>query len=186
MFLWTRKPQVSRACQNIVAKCPRLFRLMSGKNGEYTLSKTIIISQNVPLDMWKVVLRTLPIDFRHTVEKTSAQNQKTIMKLSLFCKRLFLKNSFSTYRKHFWPTCRNVSLKIWNFFAQSPRKNMNLPFPKKCFLWTPIRQSRQPCRNVSANGLNFPLRFQDHYWYHHSFWKFVIFTQMSENFQLHD
>ena len=50
------------------ASCPK-------KNGEYTLSKTIIISQNVPLDMWKVVLRTLPIDFCHTVEKTSAQKQ---------------------------------------------------------------------------------------------------------------
>ena len=106
---------------------------MSEKNGEYTLSKTIIISQNVPLDMWKVVLRTLPIDFCHTVEKTSAQNQKTIMKLSLFCKRSFLWNSFSTYRKQFQPTCRNVSLQTWNFFTQSLKKIMNLLFPKKKF-----------------------------------------------------
>ena len=133
IFLWTRKLQIWRPCQKFVAKCHRLFRLMPEENGEYTLSIIFTILQNVPLDKWKVVLRTLPIDFCHTVEKTSAQNQKTIMKLSLFCKRLFLKNSFSTYRKHFWPTCRNVSLKIWNFFAQSPRKIMNLPFPKKMF-----------------------------------------------------
>ena len=122
--------------------------------------------------MWKVVLGNRPLDFRHTVEKTSTQNQTTIIKLSLFRNRCFLRNSFSNYREQFWPTCRNVSLKTWNFFRSESEKNYEYTFPKKSLLWTPIMQFRQPCRNVSAKCLKFPLRFQDHYWNHHFFENF--------------
>ena len=105
------------------------------------------------------------------------------MKLPLFCKRSFLRNSFSTDRKQFWPTCRNVSLKTWKFFAQSLRKIMNLPFPKRRLFWTPIMQFRQPCRKVSANCLNFPLRFQDHYWNHHFSEKLWFSTDVCKTFR---
>ena len=131
------------------ASCPK-------KVGIYSFEKKLITPQNVPLDIWKVVLRTLLNSFRQKVQNILSKIQKQSWKSNCLTQDLFLRTFSLTSRNQFNPVelfsknaesflteqflrnCRNFSVKkrkekIMFFWKTSP----------ELYFWRRKKQFRQ-------------------------------------------
>ena len=85
---------------------------MKGKTYSFERS---ILPQKVPLDMWKVVLRTLSIELCHKVEKIYPKAEKIYETITSSQKFFSSKTSSQTIENNFSNPAENLYQKLENF-----------------------------------------------------------------------